>query len=442
MSAHTDFHGTIMSPRSSAELTVTAAEAFALGFEAYVWGYPLVLTMRTRDFLLSPARHRPTRINALRATHRLLTDRDREVVKPNNDTLFVIGWIDLSAAPVTLTVPDVQRYYSFQLMDAYTETWGYIGTRTTGTRAGTYTIAGPDPAGEQDADVLRSPTNTVWMLGRVLVNGVSDLPEAARIAESFHLSGPDTRPGPDAATPAPSPHGVGAAGLAFFDELGTALIGNPPPDTDRDLLARLEAIGIGAGRTPSADITDVAVRESLAASVAAAHASIAASDLGGLSASHGDWTYDLNIGSYHGDHLLRSVTALRGLGALTADEAVYANAGADADGERFDGTHRYLLRFGADQLPPVDGFWSLTLYDDNDFLTANPIDRFTISDRSTQLHYGPDGSLSIVISHDAPDETSNWLPAPRGRFQLTLRCYTPRAALLRGEYVVPSVQRL
>lgn len=425
----------------AARLAATATDAFRLGFEAYLWAYPLVLMARTRNLLLDPSRKRPGRLNELRTIPRLLTDRDHEVVKPNNDTIYVIAWLDLSAGPATLTVPAVPRYYSLQLLDHYTETWGYVGTRATGSKAGVYTIAGPDWAGTAPGNttLLTSPTNTVWVLGRVLVEGPEDLAVAKQVADSFQLTAPEI-PAPGTG-PAPSPHTVKDAGIGFFDELGVALEGNPPPAADADLVARLAAAGIGTGRVPSREIVDPAVRAALAASVTAAHECLVAGDRG-LSAGGADWQYDLNIGRYGGDHLLRAAVALNALGALTAEEATYANAGADGDGNRFDGRNRYVLRFAANELPPVDGFWSLTMYDSQDFLTTNPIDRFAIGDRTEGLRYEADGSLEIEISHEQPASTANWLPAPDGPFQLTLRFYLPQRPILDAEYTVPSVRRV
>lgn len=425
----------------AAALVPTATAAFALGVEAYLWAYPLVLMERTRNAFIDPNRKRPGRLNSLRVLPRLLTDRDHDVVKPNNDTIYVIGWLELGSGPVTVSVPDVDRYYGLQLLDKYTETWGYIGTRATGSKAGQYAVVGPDWTGPtpEDATVLTSPTNTVWLLGRVLAEGPDDLAEAKRIGESILLTGPSL-PTPSTG-PAPSPRSLKDSGIGFFDELGVALEGNPPPVADSDLVDRLAAAGIGVGRTPSREIEDPAVRAGLAAAVTAAHDCLVASDRG-LSSGGGDWSYDLAIGRYDGDHFLRAVVALNALGALTAEEATYANAGCDADGERFDGDHRYVLRFAADELPPVDGFWSLTLYDDQDFLSANPIDRFAIGDRTPGVHYGADGSLEIEISHERPESTANWLPAPEGPFQLTLRFYLPRREILDGRYAVPSVRRI
>ncbi|MGN0096912.1 MAG: DUF1254 domain-containing protein [Corynebacterium sp.] len=425
---------------TAAHLTATATEAFRLGFNTYLWGYPLVLMHRTRNALIDPGRTRPGTVNTLRVVPRLLTDRDRDVVKPNNDTIYVTGWLELSDGPVSLSVPAVSRYYGLQLLDAYTDTWGYVGTRATGSEAGEYMIAGPDWSGDvpEGTTLLSSPTNTVWLLGRIVVQGPDDLDTARAIGESFRLTGPTVDvSGP---SPAPSPHTVKDAGIEFFDELGAALEGNVL-SADNEQLSRMAEAGIGTGKTPSREITDPAVRAALDASVAAAHSCIAASERG-LSSGGGDWTYELNLGRYDGDHLLRSVVGLNALGALTAEEATYANAGCDVDGERFDGGNSYVLRFEADDLPPVDAFWSLAMYDEDDFLVSNSIDRFAIGDRTPGVEYGDDGSLEIVISHERPGSTSNWLPAPEGPFQLTLRLYIPKSTVLDGTYVVPSVRRL
>ncbi|MDI3386235.1 DUF1254 domain-containing protein [Streptomyces sp. B-S-A8] len=443
-------------------ITQRATDTFTTAVEAYVWGYPLVLMDRTRRLLTHRDHRGSAPVNTLRHRSRLATPRDREIVKPNNDTLYSIAWLDLARGPQLLEVPDVEgRYYSFQFLDAYTNTWAYVGSRTTGARAGRHLVVGPgsDAEAPDGAAVLRSPTNTVWLLGRTLVDGEADVAAATDVMERYRLT--PLRPGDRADERAgwstgavASPHTIGAAGLAFFDELGRALQADPPPAADAALLERFAAVGIGPGRSPSQDAPDGVTRIALEQAVTFGAALLEArdsvrgrerSDRTGSGTGTGTgtgWSYDLDIGAYGRNHLLRAIIARHGLGALTAEEAVYATTRRDAAARPLTGEHAYRLHFPADRLPPVSAFWSLTAYDEENFLVDNKLDRYAIGDRTPGLRYGPDGSLDLYVQHEAPEDgVSNWLPVPPGPFELTLRFYEPRTQMLRGEYVLPPVQR-
>lgn len=428
-----------------------ATSLFSTAVEAYVWGYPLVLMERTRKLLTQQQRRGSSPANTLRHLTKLATPREREVVKPNNDTLYSSAWLDLSAGPMVLEVPDVDRYYSFQLLDAYTNTCAYVGSRTTGTRAGRHVIVGPrwsgDVPGFDGCPVLRAPTDTVWLLGRTVVDGEEDLATAAALIKQYRLepAQPSQREPQWWTGPAESPHTIADAGIEFYDELGIALERNPPPAAETGLLENFASAGIGPGRSPSRT-TDAVTRLALEQAVAFGDQLLHArtSTRHGQSAKRADsgWSYDLDIGTYGNNYLLRAVIALHGLGALTAEEAIYASTQLDAAGQQLTGEHAYRLHFDADHLPPVDAFWSLTVYDEDNFLVANDIDRYAIGDRTPGLTYGSDGSLDLLVQHDKPGAgPSNWLPAPQGTFELTLRFYQPRQEMLDGTYKLPPIQR-
>lgn len=424
------------------DAAAAGAGVFDLGIRAYLWGYPPVITARTRDYATDPNREDSFLPNTFSHSSKLYDHREHIIVKPNNDTLYSWAWLDLVDGPVTLTVPPVPRYHSFQFMDAYTNTWAYVGSRTTGSEGGTYMLIGPEAEAPNgiDAQILRAPTNHVWLLGRTLVDGPGDLAQAIEIINGYAISGPTVAVSTDR-RPASSPHTIPRAGLGFFDELAAVLASDPPPVDDKELLDELAAVGVEPGRVPSEEITDPIVRAALGAAVEAAH--------GWLESYEGarvpGWTYSTRLGAYGRDHLLRAVIALRGLGAVTADEALYPTSKFDADGDRLTGDGTYLLRFGPDELPPVRtdfGFWSITMYDENNFLVENPIERYSIGDRTPGIRREEDGSLEIVISHARPDSIVNWLPAPKGPFEVTLRCYLPTGALRSGEYVVPPLRKI
>jgi len=442
-------------PNGTVRIAERATDAFTIAVEAYLWGYPLVLMERTKRLFTEQGNRISSPFNTFRHRAKLATPRDREIVKPNNDTLYSTAWLDLSRGPVILEVPDADgRYYSFQFLDAYTNTWAYVGRRTTGTAAGRHLVVGPRWRGElpglpgrPDVPVLKAPTDTVWLLGRTIVDGEHDLKAASELMEQYRLSPAEGGDGGPAWSSGPvlSPHDIGAAGIAFFDELGAALALNPPPASESALLERFASVGVGAGRRPSQETPDGLTGLALEEAVRFGDRLLAAreSTRGEKSGDKGTgWSYDLDIGTYGQNYLLRAIVARHGLGALTAEEAVYASTRKDAAGERLNGENAYRLHFDADRLPPVDAFWSLTVYDEENFLVENSLGRYALGDRTPGLAHGGDGSLDILVQHGEPAEgTSNWLPAPRGDFELTLRFYQPRQEMLQGNYVLPPIRR-
>ncbi|WP_206301971.1 DUF1254 domain-containing protein [Streptomyces sp. AcE210] len=435
----------------TAKFAERATDTFTIAVEAFVWGYPLVLMERTKKLFTQRSSRVGSPVNQFRHRAKLATPRDREIVKPNNDTLYSTAWLDLSQGPVILEVPEVDgRYYSFQFLDAYTNTWAYVGSRTTGTEAGRHLVVGPHWSGQTsdhpEVPVLTAPTDTVWLLGRTIVDGEHDLGAASDVMARYRLTPVDEsgRAEQWSTGPVYSPHDIGAAGIAFFDELGAALELNPPPTSESGLLERFASVGIGPQHRPAENSTGV-TRLALEQAVHFGDRLLESreSRRGEKNEDKGSgWSYDLDIGTYGQNYLLRAIIARHGLGALTAEEAVYASTRLDADGIRLTGDHAYRLHFDADRLPPVDAFWSLTVYDEENFLVENEINRYALGDRTPGLVYRSDGSLDILVQHTEPaDGPSNWLPAPAGRFELTLRFYEPRQEMLDGKYALPPIRR-
>jgi len=428
------------------------AQALAIGVEAYVWGYPLVVMRRT---MLLQTQTGGVPINGFANAHALATPQDRSVVLPNIDTLYSLAWLDLRGGPLVLHVPDTHgRYYVLQMLDMYTNTFANIGKRVTGTLEGRFLISGPDWHGAVPMNMkpVTAPTNTVWIIGRTLVNGEADVPNVVALQNQYTLTPLSTYLGtPTAATPIPtpaatgtsgSPQDVASAGIEFYDELGMALVGNPPPADQASLLQRFGKVGIGPGRTPSTQVDDLAVRAALAAAPAAGDQLMTKIAKAAGKPANG-WTVDLHTGTYDEHFLLRALTAKNGLGANVPAEAVYAIARVDAAGQTLSGAHAYRLSFAAGQLPPVDAFWSLTLYGTDLFLVANPINRYAITDRTAGLQRTANGGLDIYIQHEAPaGHEANWLPAPAGEFLLVLRAYNPKPPILDGSYTIPQVRQI
>ncbi|MFF1359126.1 DUF1254 domain-containing protein [Streptomyces sp. NPDC058297] len=438
-------------PSDTATFAERATDTFTIAVEAFVWGYPLVLMERTKKLFTQQGSRLGSPVNQFRHRAKLATPREREIVKPNNDTLYSTAWLDLSRGPVILEVPEVDgRYYSFQFLDAYTNTWAYVGSRTTGTAAGRHLVVGPHWSGKSSdhpgVPVLTAPTDSVWLLGRTIVDGEHDLKAASDVMARYRLTPAveSDRAVYWSTGPVASPHDIGASGIAFFDELGAALELNPAPASEKGLLERFASIGIGPECRPAGNSTGV-TRLAFEQAVQFGDRLLDCRESTGGKKNADKatgWSYDLDIGTYGQNYLLRAIIARHGLGALTAEEAVYASTRLDADGIRLSGDHAYRLHFDADRLPPVDAFWSLTVYDEENFLVANVIDRYAIGDRTPGLTYASDGSLDLLVQHTEPaDGPSNWLPAPAGKFELTLRFYEPRQEMLEGTYALPPIER-
>jgi hypothetical protein len=348
------------------------------------------------------------------------------------------------------------RYYSFAFLDPYTNVFHYVGTRTTGDRPGNFLITGPGFHGSvpPGAQPIHSRYRRAWLVGRTLVLGPGDLPAVHRIQNGYRLvplrqylaHGLDWRP-PRPATVVTKPKTFREpGGVEFFDRLGAALAQNPPPRRDAPLLRQLRKVGVGPGLDPSAEHLSLPVLAGLTAAgdhgarnvlrlrTQLAVRSIAAND---------GWFVPPPInGSFGTDYGYRAVVALFGLAANRPQEALYIVGAASPGHGLLNGAHRYVLHFPAGQLPPARYFWSLTMYDENFHLVANPLHRYELGSRSSGLRRNPDGSLDIHIQRSRPaGNVSNWLPAPSGTFEVTLRMYGPRPSALNHKYRYPPIEQ-
>jgi hypothetical protein len=401
--------------------------------EAWFFTLPLIEMAMTR----SREAAKGGRLNTLSHVRDLLTHKARLVTMPNNDTLYSSAHLDLSQGPITLIVPPSgDRYLSVALMDMYTNNFAVLGSRTTGPDGGTFRLIGPNDAVSGDG-VIRSPTNDVWLLARILVEGPEDLDAARAVQAGLSLQGPE-------APPAPRRAHRSAPWAEYLASADALMAANPPPATDLALLRRIAPLGIGKGDFQADRFTAeeaAAIQEGLDLARATLF------QVGGAAANSVDdgWINPASsLGDFGQAYGYRAVVALVGLAALPPVEAMYMRGAGETQGH-YDGTRSWRLRIPADRKIPVDGFWSLSLYEPTPegqyFFAENPLDRFLIGDRTPGLVYGEDGSLDIWIGHDSPGAAleSNWLPAPAGPFALNLRAYLPRAEMLGGHYRLPPV---
>jgi hypothetical protein len=408
--------------------------------DAAIWGLPLVQTGR----YITLARAKGIKWNQLYLNQTLATPALR-VPGPNVDTIYGFAWLDLSAGPVVLDVPDAgDRYYSFQFMDAYENTFAYVGRRATGTSAGTFVIAGPDWDGSLPTGAKRidAPTNAVLVLTRTLVKGPKDLPAAQALQDAYTLSPLANYPAGKKAGVVeanvlnilPAPDLGGSAG-EFFDELNSLVTLYPPRGQELAEFRKFSALRLGRGFSRNKKLSPNALQEALERALQRVKAAKVSEDDDG-------WRVNYHITNFIADPLLRAGVNQFGPGANIAEEALYFTASHDSDGQLLDGSQRYSITFPKGQLPPVDAFWSLILYGADFFLVDNPIDRYSINDRTEGLQFDSDGALRIIIQHNLPANAANWLPAPAGPFKLILRTYQPGPELLARRYKAPYIVRL
>ena len=433
--------------------------------EVYIYGYPLVYDLQEVANFVEGAGSFPVQApyNSFAYARRLLGP-ETKFVSPNNDTLYVIAMMDVRQGPVVLHVPDTHdRYYVLQFIDAWSNNFAYIGRRATGTAEASFLLTdpaydGPVPDG---MTVLQAPTGVFTIGGRVQVDGDADLPAVHALQDQFTLTPLAGGASPGQVTGVPKPDPQVGDDLRWWEQFRVALAAFPPPQADAPFVALAERFGATAAESPYVD-PDPELVELLTAGHQAGQAKIEELGKAGGDAA-GGWTSAMHIFDYNLDHLgpgtidapewkisdrpkayvTRAVAARAGLWGNHGYEADYAFVWTDHDGQPLDGANRYELRL--EQPPPVDAFWSLTMYDVPDFyLVANPIDRYSIGDRTPGLKTANDGSVTISMQTDSPGpgKESNWLPTPQGRFRPIGRMYQPQKAILDGTYVLPAIRKV
>ena len=422
----------------------------SIGLTAFVWGYPLVESVRTCALQTQAGRRGQATWHAgmdrIQHGKRAATDRDRDVVTPANDLLYTTGWFNLANGPRLLHVPSsarhARRFFVLALYDAWTNNFENPGLRDSPPEGEVVALVGPgtpaDAALPAGARVVRSPTDLVWLIGRTVVGDEADRVAARALQDDIRLecpAGTDSGRAPASvadwtgaaedtvAALQARPQDLEAITGAFFTNLCRALADQPAPASDAGLqewLARARIVPGAAFDWARLDPSTRAglcqgLREGVALMLQASHSQVAR-----------PWAASYVLGLYGNAYLVRALTAYKGLGALQARQAVYAMGDFDGQRQPLHGSRRYVMRFEPGDLPPVDAFWSLTMYDADRFLYTNPIARFSIGDRTPDLQSDPDGGLSLLIGHEAPADTRNWLPAPAGPFYVILRMYLPR----------------
>jgi hypothetical protein len=436
-----------------------------LAADAFIFGYPLVYNVTALQAIAAQGMSSlpATPFNQFGFATTLATPDDR-FVSVNNDTIYGLAQLDLSGGPLLLHVPDTDgSYYVLQFVDTWTNNFAYVGRRATGTQEADYLIVGPgkEVVNPQNLTVIVAPTDLVTIVGRLACSGIDDLPRVLELQEQFTLTAVDTN-----TQPIGIPHGTitSPEPLTFWDNLRLwSQAYRPAGDDDRGYLASLEALGLLDPGNPYEDLAsnlagaltdgydsgrrrlEELARETDPNAVNGWQMNLHLFDYNRATFEVGtvrseEWTIADRDSAYR----TRAVAARNGLWGNHAYEAVYPQVYVDSDGAQLTGSNTYEITFA--QLPPVDAFWSLTMYSVPDYyLVDNSINRYSIGDRTPGIQYGSNGSLTVYLQRDEPTDSAkkaNWLPTPAGDFRPMLRMYQPHEAVLDGTYTLPAIHRV
>ena len=439
---------------------VSPAEARTIAKEAYIYGLPMVDNYRIQHAYFvdreNPEFKAPW--NQIRNIPRVYTPEDKAIQTPNSDTPYSMIGMDLRAEPIVLTVPPIEkdRYFSIQLIDAYTFNFDYIGSRTTGNDGGSFLIAGPGWNGETPKGVkkvIRSETEFVLAAYRTQLFNPADLENVKKIQAGYKAEPLSAFLGQAAPKAAPAITFIKPLtpeqqreSLEFFNILNFVLQFCPTNPSETELMARFAKIGIGAGNTLDLGKLPPELRKAIQQGMADAWVDFAnlkkRIDAGEVTAGELFGTREYLKNNY----LYRMAAAVMGIYGNSKQEAMYPLYGVDSDGHKLDGANRYALRFAPGQLPPVNAFWSLTMYEmPASLLVANPLNRYLLnSPMLPQFKSDGDGGITLYIQNESPgaDKEANWLPAPGGPFVVFMRLYWPKPEALEGTWKQPPMRRV
>jgi hypothetical protein len=444
----------------AAENAAKEKEALDTAVDAYIYAYPLVTMEYTRRVLTNVGKPegKAAPMGQFLRLRAYPTPDDKQVTAPNADTLYTITWLDVSKEPWILSIPDLKgRYALFPMLSGWTDVFQVPGKRTTGTGAQKYAITGPGWTGAIPAGVTeyKSPTGMVWLLGRIYCTGMTEDYRAVHALQDqmsvvpLSAYGKPYKPEPGVVDPSiDTKTGVRDQvhkldGVSYFRLFAELLKTNPPTAADAPILAKLANVGIVPGQDFDPSKLDAASSKAVAEAPKPAQEKIMGHFKQAGTMENG-WIFTTKAGVYGTEYLQRAFITAIGLGANRPQDAIYPTSEADADGKPYSGANKYVLRFEKDQMPPVDGFWSLTMYNGDYFFVDNPLNRYNVSSRS-KFKPNPDGSVDIYIQSESPgkDKEANWLPAPKEKFILMMRLYWPKEkspSIIDGSWKIPPVK--
>jgi len=424
--------------------------------QGVVYGLPLILMDLTRQVRTNAVEPGPflAPVNRLAQNTEYHDASYKVVVRSNVDSLYSMAWLNLKAEPVVLSVPDTRgRFYLFQMLDMWTDVFASPGTRTTGSDAANFAIVGPDWKGTLPANLreIKAPTNDVWLIAPTQTNGPADYPAVHTIQNQYKLT-PLSSFGPpyippngaldqtvDMQTP-PVQQVAKFGGIAFLSRLALLMKANRPRPGDAPMLARLSRIGFVPGQPFATTNLSSGAQERVEGAVKAVLARLMAP--GPNAHLVNGWSIPPAIlGNFGTNYAVRAQVALVGLAANLPADTIYPTAYVDAEGQALSGAKRYVVHFDKNELPPANAFWSVTMYTPDSFFVPNKIGRYALSSWMP-LQFEADGSLDLYLQKDPPSaaQQQNWLPAPEGPFNVTMRLYWPKPEALDGRWVPPGIR--
>jgi hypothetical protein len=461
----------VLAPAVAAEAAgVTEEEAHAIGVDAYLYFYSLVTMDVTRKQLTN---QEPTPggiggpMNRFANVGAFPTADMKVVVRPNFDTLYSSGWLDLTKEPMVVSVPDTGgRYYLLPMLDMWTDVFASPGSRTTGTEAGNFLVTPPGwrpDLRERFREEFRLPDNTqridaptpyVWIIGRTKTDGPTDYDAVHKIQAGYRITplsqwgkepvAPEVKidPSIDMKTP-PKKQVDTMPAEQFFAYAAELLKLHPVHITDQPIIARLKRIGFEVGKSFDLNAAEPAVKKGFESAPEDTQA-LMEWKIPTLARVANYWSLNTDtMGVYGNYYLKRAIVTQVGLGANLPGDAIYPLNLADSEGKPLDGANDYTILFDKGQMPPAQAFWSITLYDPAGFQVANSLNRFAVSSWMP-FKYNPDGSLDLYFQNESPgaDKEANWLPAPKEPYNLTMRLYAPKSDALTGKWNPPPVMKV
>jgi hypothetical protein len=443
--------------QGGAETPITEHEAHAIGVNAYLYFYSLISMDVTRKVFtnVEPGKeYGRGPMNTFQSMPAYPAASDKGVVRYNFDTLYSAAWLDMTKEPMIVSAPDTNgRYYLLPMLDMWTDVFASPGWRTTGTQAGNFLITPPGWKGDTPSGMTRidAPTPYVWIIGRTKTDGPQDYDAVHKIQAGYKIT-PLSRnylpptvtidPSVDMKTP-PKVQVDTMPAEKYFAYAAELLKVIQPHVTDQPMIAQLKKIGFEPGKSYELDKANPAIRKALESAPEDAR-QLMAWKVPTLARVANGWSMNTDtMGVYGNFYLKRAIVTQLGLGANLPEDAIYPINLGDETGRPLEGANKYALRFDKGDTPPADAFWSVTLYDAEGFQVANPLNRFNLTSWMP-LKYNADGSLDLYFQNESPgaDKEANWLPAPKGAFNLLMRLYAPKSEALTGKWNPPPVTRV
>jgi hypothetical protein len=454
----------------SAAPAITEAEAHAIAVDAYVYFYSLVtMDITRRQFTnIEPGKELGKGpMNMFNNVPEYPPANFKGVVRPNFDTLYSVAYLDMTKEPVVVSVPGTNgRYYLLPMLDMWSNVFASPGWRTTGTQAQTFLVTPPGWRPDlrerfidefklpNDTRRIEAPTPYVWIIGRTKTDGPLDYDAVHKIQAGMKVTllsdwgkaskAPELKIDPtvDMKTPPKTQVDTMPAGK-YFAYAAELLKVNAPHLTDEPILAQMKRLGFEAGKSFDIEKVSPVVKKALEAAPKAGQ-ELMEWKLPTLARVANHWSMNTDtMGVYGNYYLKRAIVAQAGLGANVPEDAIYPLNLGDESGQPLDGANRYVLHFDKGATPPVSAFWSVTLYDPAGFQVPNSLNRFAVSSWMP-FKYNTDGSLDLYFQNESPgkEKETNWLPAPKGPFNLTMRLYAPKSEALTGKWNPPAITKV